>query len=131
MSDDDFLTGFEAATLTELPHRSHVRLACLYLVRFAAEEALEQLVGGLKRFAAATGQPGKFHYTMTRAWLELIQAARLSYPDARDVDELLAACPALANSRALERYYSSEALSSAAARADWVPPDLTPISGSV
>lgn len=131
MSDDEFLRGFESGALEGLPHRSHVRLAWLYLDRLDEGEVLEHLVAGLKRFAAAKGQPGKFHYTMTRAWLELIQAARLSYPDARDVDDLLAACPALASSRVLERYYSNEALSSAAARADWVPPDLAPLSGSV
>jgi hypothetical protein len=131
MSDDDFLTGFEAGTLTELPHRSHVRLACLYLDRYGQAEALDLLMAGLRRFAAAKGKADKFHHTMTRAWLELIVAARRSYPGVSDVDALIAVCPALATTRALARYYSDDVLSSATARADWVPPDLMPISGSV
>ena len=131
MSDDDFITGFEAGTLMELPHRSHVRLACLYLDRFAAEEALEQLLAGLKRFAAAKGHPGKFHYTMTRAWLELIVCARRRHPDARDAGELFVACPLLADSRVLSRYYSDALLSSAAAREDWMPPDRAPIGAGL
>jgi hypothetical protein len=131
MSDDDFVNAFENASLDALPHRDHVRLACLYLERFAEREALERLVDGLRRFAAAKGTADKFHYTMTRAWLELIVASRRSHPQAADADALIDACPSLATSRALARYYSEGVLSSAAARADWVPPDLMRISGSV
>ena len=131
MTDLDFLTAFESGTLTELPHRAHVRLACLYLERGSAAEALERLVSGLRRFAAAKGHADKFHYTMTRAWLELVVDARREYPAARDVDALLQACPRLADSRALTHYYSREVLSSAAARADWVPPDVMPIGRGV
>ena len=131
MSNDEFLKSFENSTLDELPHRDHVRLACLYLERFAEHDALERLVEGLRRFAAAKGKADKFHYSMTRAWLELIVAARRSHPQAPDADALIDACPSLATSRALGRYYSDAVLSSAAARADWVPPDLMEISGSV
>ena len=131
MSNDDFVKAFEDSTLDDLPHRGHVRLAYLYLERFDEREALERLVDGLRRFAAAKGKADKFHYTMTRAWLELIMAARRRYPQAADADALIDACPSLATSRALARYYSDGALSSAAARADWVPPDLMRISGSV
>jgi hypothetical protein len=131
MTDRDFLMAFESGTLAELPHRAHVRLACLYLDRGSAAEALEHVVCGLRRFAAAKGQADKFHYTMTRAWLELVVDARREYPAAQDVDALLSACPRLADSRALTHYYSRDVLSSAAARADWVPPDLMPIGRGV
>ena len=89
------------------------------------------MVGGLRRFAAAKGKADKFHYTRTRAWLELIVVARRSHPQAADADALIDACPSLATSRALARYYSDGVLSSAAARADWVPPDLMHIGGGV
>jgi hypothetical protein len=131
MKDEDFLTAFESGTLADLPHRAHVRIACLYLDRGCEAEALERLVAGLRRFAAAKGHAHKFHYTITRAWLALVVNARLEHPAARDVDELLIACPRLADARALTHYYSSAVLSSAAARADWVPPDLMAIGRGV
>jgi hypothetical protein len=131
MTDQDFLTAFESGALTELPHRAHVRLAWLYLDRGSETQALERLVDGLQRFAAAKGRADKFHYTMTRAWLELVIGARRANPSAQDVDALLVACPGLADSRALAHYYSGAVLSSAAARADWVPPDLKPIGRGV
>jgi hypothetical protein len=130
MDDAEFLTRFEACNLDHFPHRSHIRLACLYLDRYDEPDALDLLLAGLRRFAAAKGAADRFHNTMTRAWLELIVAARRDHPDARDVDALLAACPVLANPRALSLYYSDHVLSSAAARVGWVPPDRAPIAAA-
>jgi hypothetical protein len=131
MDDPEFLTRFEACELDEFPHRSHVRLACLYLDRHSQHETLDRLLRGLRRFAASKGKPDRFHYTMTRAWLELIADGRRAHPEARDADSLIAACPILANPRALSLYYSDGVLSSAAAREDWVAPDLAPIGAAV
>ena len=80
----------------------------------------------LARFAAAKGQPDKFHYTMTRAWLELVVDARRQSPG-EPPPALLSRYPVLADGGALARFYSPDVLSSAAARAGWVPPDLGPL----
>ncbi len=122
------IDAFESCTLDEFPHVDHVRLACAYLDRYDPGETLLRLLSGLMRFATAKGSPEKFHYTMTRAWLEIILEARRQHPELTDADGLLAACPALADPRLLRHYYSPELLSSATARTVWVPPDLAPFS---
>ena len=128
ISDEELLRGFEAASLTQFHHAEHVRVTILYLVRHGREEALRRLTVGIRGMAAAGGQPEKFHATMTRAWLELIDAARTAHPDAAGAAALVAACPELLDRDRLRRYYSSELLQSDRARREWLPPDLQPIS---
>jgi hypothetical protein len=130
LSDDDLIAGFEAASLTEFHHRDHVRLTILYLARHGRDEALARLTAGIRRLAAADGQPDKFHVTMTRAWLEAIEAARAAYPEASSPESLVAACPELLDRHALERCYSRERLNSERARTEWMPPDLAQL-GSI
>jgi hypothetical protein len=124
LADDDFIAGFEAASLTEFHHADHVRLTILYLARHGRDEALRRLTAGIRRLAAADGKPEKFHVTMTRAWLEVIEAARARHPEAEDPTSLLAVCPELLDRHALRHCYSRERLSSDRARAEWMPPDL-------
>ena len=123
LSDDELVAGFEAAALTEFHHADHVRLTIVYLARYGSGEALRRLTTGLRRLAAAGGQPGKFHVTMTRAWLELIEAARTAYPHATTPDALVDACPTLLDRNTLRRCYSGETLDSDRARNEWMPPD--------
>lgn len=118
------IEGFESCSLQAFPHADHVRLTCAYLQRYDPDETLQRLLTGLARLATAKGAPEKFHYTMTRAWLEIILEARRQHPQSTDGDSLLASCPALADARLLREYYSEHVLSSPAARTGWVPPDL-------
>jgi hypothetical protein len=124
LPDDDFIAGFEAASLAEFHHADHVRLTILYLARHGREGALSRLTTGIRRLAAADGRPEKFHLTMTCAWLEVIEAARAKHPEARDPASLLAACPELLNRDLLRQCYSREQLESERARTEWMPPDL-------
>jgi pyridoxamine 5'-phosphate oxidase len=128
MTDDELLHRFETADLAEFRHADHVRTAWAYVERDGPERALAALVDGLQRFANAKGVPGKFHYTLTRAWLALILDARARYPHARTAAALVDACPLLGDVRAIDRFYSVERLGSEHARAAWVEPDRAPIS---
>lgn len=127
----DLVDRFERADLESLSHADHVRVACAYLERCGPAGALAPLAEGLARFAAAKGAPGKFHHTMTRAWLEVIAAARSRHPAAAGADALMDACPALRDPALLRRCYSPALLASDAARAGWVPPDLAPLDGII
>jgi hypothetical protein len=129
MTDADFLAAVEAATYPgeAFRHRAHVRLAWLCLRERGFDAGLERVRGLIQRYAAALGAPGKYHETLTRAWAELVQAALESTPAAASFDAFLAARPELRDSRLLERYYRQETLDSAAARAGWVAPDVTPL----
>jgi len=126
MSDDELVRGFEAASLPAFPHADHVRLTIVYLARHGRAETERKLFDGLRRFAAAKGVPEKFHVTMTRAWIELVEDARRQHPEAPDPPALLAACPQLLDRDALLRFYSPERLKSDEARQQWVPPDRAP-----
>lgn len=130
LSDDDLIAGFEAASLTEFHHADHVRLTILYLARHGRNEALRRLTAGIRRLAAADGHPEKFHVTMTRAWLELIEAARATHPKASSPEALVVACPELLDRQALRRWYSRERLESERARTEWMPPDLASLGST-
>jgi hypothetical protein len=127
LKDDDLVAGFEAGTLTEFHHADHVQLTIVYLARLGRDGALQRLISGLRRFATAKGHPEKFHLTMTRAWLELIESARHAHPEVAGAEALVAACPALLDRHALDRCYSRERLESERARTEWMPPDLGPL----
>jgi pyridoxamine 5'-phosphate oxidase len=124
LSDDELVAGFEAARLAEFHHADHVRLTIVYLARHGRDEALHRLTAGIKRLAAAEGHPDKFHVTLTRAWLELIEAARARHPNASSAAALMAACPDLLDRNTLCRCYSRARLESERARTEWLPPDL-------
>jgi hypothetical protein len=127
LSDDDLVHGFEAGTLSQFPHASHVRLTLIYLARHGVDETRRRMADGLLLFATMKGHPEKFHVTMTRAWLELIESARRQHPDARDPEALAQACPALLDKDSLLRFYSPDRLAGDDARAGWVAPDRAPI----
>jgi hypothetical protein len=123
LTDDELVAGFESGELQEFRHADHVRLTIVYLSRHGRDETLRRLSDGLLRFAASKGHPEKFHVTLTRAWLDLIDGARRAHPDAADAAALVARCPELLDRDALHRFYSPQCLDSELARAQWVPPD--------
>ncbi len=129
LTDDELVEGFEAGSLADFPHEQHVRLTIIYLARHGRAETLRKLSDGLLRFATAKGHPEKFHVTMTRAWIDLIDAARRAHPGVEDPARLVEACPALLDRDALLRFYSRDRLGSAEARERWMPPDLAPAIG--
>lgn len=124
MNDDDLLCGFEAGTLPAFHHSDHVRVAWLYLERFDALTALGRFAEGLQHFAAAQGQAGLYHETITWAYLLLIRERRAQAAGetwegfkARNADLFLWQ-PSI-----LSRYYRDETLASDLARRVFVLPD--------
>ena len=123
MTDETFLSRFEAASLTSFDHRDHLRVAFAYARRGGVEHAVARAREGLRRFAAAHGEPGRYHDTLTTAWARVVgHYALLARDD--DFDAFLAAHPRLVDRDLLSAHYSRERLFSAAARAGFVEPDL-------
>src|SRR4051794_12370660 len=110
LTDDELVGGFESGTLADFTHADHVRLTAVYLARHGREDTHRRLAEGLRRFATLKGHPEKFHVTMTRAWIDLIDDARSAHPESRDAAALVAACPELLDRNALLRFYSPECL---------------------
>jgi hypothetical protein len=127
MNDADFLAAFEAGTLEEFPHRSHVRMAYLLLRRDGRERATARILEGIRRFAAAKNAHAKFHVTLTLFWIHMVDAALRSRPAQDGFEPFLAAHPELSRSDLPNDWYSQEVLMGDAARADWVAPDKKPL----
>jgi hypothetical protein len=123
MTDEDLVRAFEAGSLEEFPHESHVRVAWWYLRQDPVLVALPRFRTALQRFAAAKGKPDMYHETITVAYVLLI-AERLA--GARDLswDEFARRNPELLRRHpsALAKFYPAEVLASAKARERFVMP---------
>lgn len=127
MGDDEFIRQFESCTLPEASfrHPEHVRLAWLYLQRQPVLAALDKFSGGLRRFAAHAGKAGRYHETITWAYMLLLHE-RMRQPGASSLwstfaeanADLLQWKPSILN-----RYYAPETLSSELAKTAFVFPD--------
>lgn len=123
MNDREFVEALEACTLpSELfDHREHVRLAWLYLREQPLLEALPRFITSLKRYAGSLGASGKYHETITYAFMFLIHE-RMQRAPAEAFDEFAAAHPDLLGP-ILQRYYRAETLASDLARTTFLLPD--------
>ena len=126
MSDEELVAAFES---TELPadqftHTAHVRVAWWYLTHTSLPEALLRFATALQRFAAAKGATGKYHETVTVAYM-LIMAERVAAHPGSVWTEFAAANSDLFNKPSvLRKYYREETLASDRARRAFVMPDL-------
>jgi pyridoxamine 5'-phosphate oxidase len=128
MTDEELLTRFENVRLEAFRHADHLRVAWAYLRRDGEARALAQLLVGLRRYADAKGAPSKFHHTLTRAWLELLTAARDADPTLPTAEAAIRRYPALAEIQLVRRFYTAARLDAEAARTGWVEPDRAPLS---
>ncbi|HEY1191616.1 MAG TPA: hypothetical protein VGE74_28545 [Gemmata sp.] len=146
MTDDEFLTAFEACALRreDWTHEAHVHMAWLYATRNATRaECFDRVRAGImalnavfvrRQSALGVGQSKPkdprgldgYHETVTGAFVAVI-AARVrpgeDFPTFRDrnpdlFDRTLTA---------LLRHYSPEQLFSEEAKKEFVPPDLEPL----
>ena len=126
LTDAEFLRAFEACEFSNesFHHSDHIRLAWIYLQRYPEMEAREHMAGAIRKFAAHHGKSDKYHETITVAWLRLVANAMARMPADTSFQQLTTASPELLDKRMIEKFYSSAALASEAARAFWVEPDL-------
>ena len=126
MTDTDFARAFERGDVppAEFSHRSHLRLAWVYLQESPSfDAALDRIRDGIKQFAASAGKADKYHETMTVGWMQILAAARERVGPAVSFDELVRLEPQLADKDLLLRHYTRDRLFSDDARGAWVPPD--------
>ena len=124
VTDDELVQAFEAGTLDEFPHESHVRVAWWYLVHEPLLAAMARFRSSLRRFAASKGKPDRYHETITIALLLMIAERRRDGESweafaARNPDLLQWPCPPLT------ALYDGAVLDSPRAREVFVLPDLT------
>jgi hypothetical protein len=126
-----------AALLTEITgpdgefrHRQHINLAFVAVRRYGMPEAITRICDWIQHIAAYARAPQKYHYTVSRAWVEIVAHHVAADPDCGDFGPFVARHPLLLDKRLLSRHYRSPTLAAAAARHGWVEPDLLPFPWS-
>lgn len=128
-TDQEFCEAFESQRIPKewFRHREHIRVAWIYTTRYPEEAAVSRMAHGIRAFAKHYGVEGKYHHTITLAWMLLVRQAVDASPMAADFASFAAANPRLLNVSLLADYYSAELLQSDVARAEWVEPDRCPL----
>jgi hypothetical protein len=128
-SDEDFLRAFlDLSVPADLfRHREHLRLAWLLLKSSDVPTAAERMCDGIRRFAHHHGATRKYHHTLTLAWMRLVASAVEEMPEGETFRQFMDAHPELCDKNLLSKYYSNESLETAAARQQWIDPDLQPL----
>ena len=106
-------------------HREHLQVAWAYLQAAPFLPALERYRRHLRAFARASGAPGKYHETVTCAFMALLDERVRGAPPGEGFDAFLARNPDLAAglSALHARGYTPELLGSEAARRAFVLPE--------
>jgi hypothetical protein len=124
MTDEEFLTALEICELPaeDFTHAAHVRAGYLYLRTGEFGAGLARMRSAIQRYAAHLGKPGKYHETITVAYLALIQERLSGGGDAGDWVSFQERNPDLFEPDLLLRYYSRSELESDLARRTFILP---------
>lgn len=130
LNDDDFLNAFELCTLTNWSHKTHLRMAWLYLTRNDRRVAVNKIFDGIKNFIQRSPIARKttFHFTMTYFWIQMVDLAIAQSQNERNFDAFLGSNPHLMNGGLFLEYYRKETLlNNPVARQEMVLPDIKPL----
>ncbi|HEY7781408.1 MAG TPA: hypothetical protein VIC85_14465 [Ktedonobacterales bacterium] len=124
--DDDFAHAFLSGALppARFHHRDHLRLAWCLTRRHGVDDATTIITAGIRDFATQHGQAAKYHETLTRFWVRIVNHLARTRPDLTTFDAYLAAFPQLLDEDLPYRHWHRATMDSPAARAEWVEPDL-------
>lgn len=106
----------------EFHHRDHLAVATAYLYAADFETAMDRMRASLKRFAAHHSVTKLYHETLTRFWLQQVEAKldrRLCL--AASVNKIQ---EQLGDKNLAFECYSRERINSKEARKTWLEPDL-------
>jgi hypothetical protein len=104
-------------------HREHVELAWSYLERYPLAVAKLAMAFAIRHVAAEAGVAGKYHETLTLAWVHLVAVHRERWP-AGTFEEFILRNAQLLDGHLLDEHYSPGVLWRQDARAVWTEPDL-------
>lgn len=126
-----FIAG--AVPRSEWTHAAHLTVGLWHVDQFGTNEALTLLRQRIRRLNESNGvvnsPTGGYHETITGAYVQLLDAFLRASPGlsmAGRVERLLA--DTIAEKEYLLRFYSKATLLSPQARAQWVEPDLAPLT---
>ena len=129
ISADDlvFRRDFEACKIDpdKFDHAAHVRLAYIYLCEHSIEAAAEKMKQSLLAFLAHLGvDQGKYHETITRAWIMATHHFMTRTKICNSAAEFIGSNSELLDTKIMLTHYSAEVLFSPKAREAFVEPDV-------
>jgi hypothetical protein len=128
--DQEFLREFEACEVApdKFYHAAHVRLAYIYLCEHSVEAAAGKMKQSLLALLAHLGaDQGKYHETITRAWIMAVHHFMTRSPACNSAAAFISSSPELLDSSIMLTHYSAEVLFSSQARQSFVQPDVQAI----
>ena len=128
--DLEFRRAVEACEVSPaaFDHAAHVRLAYVNLCDHSIDGAVERMRTSLLEFLAhVRADPGKYHETITRAWIMAVHHFMGQSTRHDSAESFMQANPVLLDSRIMLTHYSAEVLFSPEARRSFVQPDLQSI----
>ncbi|MEM1433850.1 MAG: hypothetical protein AAGG11_07350 [Pseudomonadota bacterium] len=129
-ADRTFVADIEACEfpIADFDHQAHLRLAYIYLTSGNPIAATRQMEASLRTLLSFNGvDAGKFHVTLTRAWIFAVYHFMQRVPDCASSADFVASAPQLLNTQIMETHFSPELLFSETARNTTVYPDRDPI----
>ena len=121
IDDQGFRRDFEAHAFpaAQFKHRSHLRLAYVYLSEHGTDRAHQLMRQALLSFLAHSGiGASKYHETVTRAWIMAVRHFMNKTPGTQSFKGLVQQHPEMLDPRIMLTHYSAALLFSADARAD-------------
>ena len=81
----------------------------------------------IKKFAVSQGDAGRYHETLTRFWVHMVNHAKEKAANANNIDELIAQFPILLDKNLPYKHWSTQSFNSTEARLRWIAPDILPL----
>lgn len=132
MTDEEFLRALESGKLAEAAfgHSAHVRAAYLYLLQGDFVGALERMRRVLRNYTSHLGKPGRYHETITVAFVALIQQHIYERGDGGGWTAFASQNPELFQPGLLQHFYPRQQLESEMARTVFLLPHPAPTPGT-
>ncbi|CAM2715404.1 unnamed protein product [Rotaria socialis] len=130
LDDDEFLKQFETNALKSWSHKTHLRMAWLYLIRDGRRAGVNKIFDGIKNFIqnSPIARKTTFHFTMTYFWIQMVDLAIAQSPKQISFEEYLRLNPHLLNGGLFLEYYKKDTmLNNPIARQEMVLPDIKPL----
>jgi hypothetical protein len=124
----DLVRRFESCEINSVDfrHYQHLTVALWYVLKFPFEVASERMCTGIQKLAAAHGKFG-YHETITLFWLRVVSDFVATDGNGSICDLANKLVAAHDDKNLIKQFYSDELITSPAAKAGWVEPDLKPL----
>lgn len=128
--DQQYLEMFESFQINpaEFHHREHLRIAYVLIIKYGVEEAFSRIKSDILGFLDHLGVGnGKYHETLTYAWLLLLHHSMQISECASNFELFIQKNDMLLNPSLVDSHYSKALLTSSGAKKHFVSPDLISI----